>query len=300
MRAAALFGFLGAGKTSVLSHWLSAAGPPDALIVNEFGALGIDGPRLARVGVETVELSGGCICCELVGPLGDAVDALADQGAETLWIEASGLASPRGAVDALAGRCTLEAAVAVVDAARFSVLRRRLGSFYSDQVRGANAIILNKVDLATAAALDSARAGAAALNPGAPILLAVRGRVDPAIVGALAAPRAEGPEHRHVHADSCIIEAPAPLSRAGAESIFGGLPESVWRAKGSMIVDGAPAWVDYAAGRLDIAPAPEAPEPRAVAFIGAALDPAALSRAFGGAQASAAAANSASDSKRAS
>lgn len=300
MRAAALFGFLGAGKTSVLSHWLSAARPPDALIVNEFGALGIDGPRLARVGVETVELSGGCICCELVGPLGDAVDALAAEGAETLWIEASGLASPRGAVDALASRCTLEAAVAVVDAPRFSFLRRRLGAFYSDQIRGANAIVLNKVDLATAEALEAARAGAAELNPGAPVLIAERGRVDPAILGTLAAPRTGGPEHRHVHAESCVLKAPAPMSRADAESLFASLPESVWRAKGCMTIDGVPVWVDYAAGRLDIAPAPEAPEPRVIAFIGDALDPAALSRAFAGAQASAAAANAASDSNRAS
>ena len=284
MRAAALFGFLGAGKTSVLSHWLGSAGPPDALIVNEFGALGIDGPRLARAGLETVELSGGCICCELVGPLGGAVDALAANGAETLWIEASGLASPRGAVDALAGRCALEAAVAVIDAARFSFLRRRLGSFYSDQIRGANAIVLNKADLATAEALEAARAGAAELNPGAPVLIAERGRVDPAILGALAAPRAEGPEHRHVHAESCVLEAPAPMSRAAAERFFASLPESVWRAKGRMTIDGAPAWVDYAAGRLDTAPAPEAPEPRVVAFIGAALDPAALARALAGAR----------------
>ena len=56
MRATALFGFLGAGKTSVLAHWLAAGAPPrpDALIVNEFGALGFDGERLTRAGLEAV------------------------------------------------------------------------------------------------------------------------------------------------------------------------------------------------------------------------------------------------------
>ena len=152
MRATVLFGFLGAGKTTLLSHWLDAEAP-GALIVNEFGALGIDGPRLARARVEVVELSGGCICCELKGPLGDTVDALAEEGVETLWIEASGVARPHDILGDLARRCTLEAAATVVDAARFRTMVDRLGPFYADQVRGAGTVVVNKIDLAAAAEL---------------------------------------------------------------------------------------------------------------------------------------------------
>ena len=300
MRATILFGFLGAGKTTLLSHWLAESPPPDALIVNEFGALGFDGPRLARARLEAIELNGGCICCEQAGPLRDTIDRLADDGMRTVWIEASGLARPGEALDALDGRCAVDAAVTVVDATRFAVLNRGLGPFYADQIRGAGAVALNKIDLAAPGELEAAREGVAALNPRATLVLAERGRAARALVARPPAPRgAAPPTHDHVGAQSCVLAAPARLSAAGAARFFAGLPGTVWRAKGRMTIDGAAADVNYASGRLEIAPTAGA-APRRVAFIGRPLDPGALARALAGGQASAAAANASSVSKRAS
>ena len=279
VRATVLFGFLGAGKTTLLSHWLDAEAP-GALIVNEFGALGIDGPRLARARVEVVELSGGCICCELKGPLGDTVDALAEEGVETLWIEASGVARPHDILGDLARRCTLEAAATVVDAARFRTMVDRLGPFYADQVRGAGTVVVNKIDLAPAAELEAVRAGVADLNPGATVVFAEGGRVERTLVAPPpAADDVVG--HTHAAAESCIVDAPA-LSRAAAERFFARLPDEVWRAKGYAEIDGAPCFVNWAPGSLEIAHTP-APPHRHLVFIGRRLDRDALSRALAGA-----------------
>ena len=280
MRATALFGFLGAGKTSVLAHWLDSGAAPDALIVNEFGALGFDGPRLARAQLEAVELSGGCICCELRGPLRAAVETLADNGAETLWIEASGVARPQDLVAGLDGLCRLDAALTVVDASRFAAMRR-LGPFYEDQIRGAGAVAINKIDLASAAETESAGAAARALNPRAALSFVERGQVDPASVSRRPAGNTNDGHGSHVEAESCVVEAPASLSCAALGRFFARLPDSVWRAKGVVVAGGAPRFVNWAHGRLEIEEvARPAPQGRRLVFIGRGLDRAALSRAL--------------------
>lgn len=286
MRATAIFGFLGAGKTSVLSHWLAAGAPPppDAMIVNEFGALGFDGARLGRAGLETVEISGGCICCELRGSLRAAVDAFAGDGVETLWIEASGVSRPQDLVAGLDGLCAVEAALTVIDASRFAAMRR-LGPFYEDQVRGAGAVAINKIDLAPADVIHAAADAVRALNPGAALFFVERGRIDRASASRPPAGRGPGGHGAHVEAESCLVEPPAGLSLAALERFFAGLPDSVWRAKGVAVADGAPRFVNWAHGRLEIEEIEDAgraapPERRRLVFIGRAFDAAALARAL--------------------
>ena len=286
MRATALFGFLGAGKTSVLAHWLAAGAPPppDALIVNEFGALGFDGERLARAGLEAVEISGGCICCELLGSLRAAVETFADDGVETLWIEASGVSRPQDLVAGLDGLCDVEAALTMVDASRFAAMRR-LGPFYEDQVRGAGAVAINKIDLAPADVIQATADAVRALNPGAALFFVERGRIDRASVSRPPAGREPGGHGAHVEAESCLVEAPAALSLAALGRFFAGLPDTVWRAKGVAVADGSPRFVNWAHGRLEIEDIGDAggsapPERRRLVLIGRALDCDALARAL--------------------
>jgi len=94
-----LTGFLGAGKTTVLNEWLSAGKAEDvALLVNEFGAVDVDGPVLdATVGAgnRVMSLPNGCICCEVQEDLVDALIALADGSlARKGILETTGLADP--------------------------------------------------------------------------------------------------------------------------------------------------------------------------------------------------------------
>src|SRR5436190_3955129 len=126
-----LTGFLGAGKTTLLRHVLANAGGRRlAIIVNEFGDLGIDGEILKGCGIETcteenvVELANGCICCTVADDFVPALEGLLDRpdAPEHIVIETSGLALPKPLVKAfgwpaIRSRVTVDGVVAVVDGA---------------------------------------------------------------------------------------------------------------------------------------------------------------------------------------
>ncbi len=175
-------GFLGAGKTTLIRHLLeNAGGRRLALIINEFGDVGVDGDILRSCGVEAcpdeniVELANGCICCTVADDFAPAMERLLalPQRPEHIVIETSGLALPKPLVKAfdwppIRARLTVDAVIAVVDGAavaagRFAddpqkVLAQRaqdmaidhdnpLEEVYTDQLLCADLIILNKTDL---------------------------------------------------------------------------------------------------------------------------------------------------------
>ena len=183
-------GFLGAGKTTLVRHVLeNAGGRRLAVIVNEFGDVGIDGDILKSCGIESctgdsiVELSNGCICCTVADDFVPALKSLLDRPnpPEHIVIETSGLALPKPLVKAfnwpeIASRVTVDGVVAVVDGAavaagRFAddpeaIARQRaeddsldhdnpLEEVYEDQLLCADLVVLNKADLMSAAELTS-------------------------------------------------------------------------------------------------------------------------------------------------
>lgn len=183
-------GFLGAGKTTLVRHVLeNADGRRLAVIVNEFGDVGIDGDILKSCGIESctedsiVELSNGCICCTVADDFVPALMSLLDRPnpPEHIVIETSGLALPKPLVKAfnwpeIASRVTVDGVVAVVDGAavaagRFAddpeaIARQRaeddsldhdnpLEEVYEDQLLCADLVVLNKADLMSAAELKS-------------------------------------------------------------------------------------------------------------------------------------------------
>jgi cobalamin biosynthesis protein CobW len=175
-------GFLGAGKTTVIRNLLqNAQGRRLALIINEFGDVGVDGDILRACGVEAcpeeniVELANGCICCTVADDFVPAIEMLLSlpERPDHIIIETSGLALPKPLVKAfdwptIRSRLTVDAVVAVVDGAavaagRFAddpakLLAQRaedlsidhdnpLEEVYTDQLLCADLIILNKTDL---------------------------------------------------------------------------------------------------------------------------------------------------------
>jgi len=178
-------GFLGAGKTTLVRHVLeNANGRRLAVIVNEFGDVGIDGEILKSCGIEScpedaiVELANGCICCTVADDFVPALKGLLDRPSppEHIVIETSGLALPKPLVKAfnwpeIASRVTVDGVVAVVDGAavaagRFAddpqaIARQRaedssldhdnpLEEVFEDQILCADLVILNKADLMSA------------------------------------------------------------------------------------------------------------------------------------------------------
>ena len=211
-------GFLGAGKTTLIRHVLETAhGRRLAVIVNEFGDVGIDGELLKGCGVETcpeeniVELANGCICCTVADDFVPALDAILkrEPKVEHILIETSGLALPKPLVKAFAwpevkARLTVDGVVAVVDAAaiaegRFADDPERiaqaaaadpsighlspLAEVFADQVSAADLVILNKTDLVDAAQLAAIEALVRAhMRPTARLLRAAHGQVPASVL----------------------------------------------------------------------------------------------------------------------
>jgi cobalamin biosynthesis protein CobW len=209
-------GFLGAGKTTLVRHVLANAnGRRIAILVNEFGSLGIDGETLRSCGIpgcdDVVELANGCLCCTVADEFIPAMQALLDRPnpPEHILIETSGLALPKPLLKAfgwpgISSRVTVDGVITVVDgpavaAGRFAddpdaVAAQRaaddqldhdnpLSEVYLDQIHCADLVILNKADLLDEAGLAQLRAEITASLPRpAGLVTATEGRVDLAVL----------------------------------------------------------------------------------------------------------------------
>ena len=215
LRVNLLFGFLGSGKTTLLRHILGerAGERKMAVIVNEFGDVGVDGEVITGSNVNLVELTSGCLCCTLRGSLMSAVEELREKAAvEQIVVEATGVASPGDMLEDLndsriSHELDVGPLVTVVDAPKFTRLQQMLGEFYEEQVENADVLVLNKIDLATPGELDEAKAAVREINPDAVLLFAEQGDTDLALL--LDGPEsellaqmkaeAEGSAHHHGH-----------------------------------------------------------------------------------------------------
>jgi G3E family GTPase len=167
-----LMGFLGSGKTTLLNRILAGdAGPRSAVIVNEFGEIGIDGQLVIGAQEEILELNNGCICCTVRGDLSEAVRKLLTRrtSIDRIVIETTGLADPAPVIqsfildETLRQDTELDAIVTVVDACNIG---RQIGNEQArEQIAFADVMILNKTDLVSAAALGPLRRQLRALNP---------------------------------------------------------------------------------------------------------------------------------------
>jgi G3E family GTPase len=183
-----LTGFLGSGKTTLLNAWLRS---PDlakaAVIVNEFGEVGIDHALIASSNDNTIELSTGCLCCTVRGDLVDTLRELQAKRAsgevrdfDRVVIETTGLADPAPVIQALmtfpvARRFRLRQVVTAVDAVHgVSTLRQHPESV--KQAAVADEVVITKTDLPGAAAKNVVTA-VAALNPGARLHHSAAGNV---------------------------------------------------------------------------------------------------------------------------
>ncbi|KAA0677954.1 GTP-binding protein [Roseomonas genomospecies 6] len=167
-----LTGFLGAGKTTLLNRILAEqGGERTAVIVNEYGELGIDGLLVTATDETIVELNNGCVCCIVRGDLIEALIRLVEDGRgfDRVVIETSGLADPAPVIqsfvldEGLRGRFALDAIVTVADARHLPL---QLGHDEArEQVAFADVILLNKIDLEPAGQLDAVERDIRRLNP---------------------------------------------------------------------------------------------------------------------------------------
>ena len=230
-------GFLGSGKTTLIRHVLeNAKGRRLALIINEFGDVGVDGAILKSCGIDTcpeeniVELANGCVCCTVADDFIPAIEALLalNPRPDHIVIETSGLALPKPLVKAfdwpdIRTRVTVDGVIAVVDVAAVAAGRfaddpvklqaqreadssidheNPLEEVYEDQLLCADLVVLNKADLMDAEMTARVTAEIHATVPRAVKIVETReGRIDPAILLGLGASAEDDLANRPSHHD---------------------------------------------------------------------------------------------------
>ncbi|ELY42232.1 GTP-binding protein [Natronorubrum tibetense] len=215
-----LSGTLGAGKTTTLNHLLRESGDRDlAVLVNDMGEVNVDADLVAESSdisadeEELVELSNGCICCELRGDLLDAIGGLTrEREFDAIVVESTGVAEPlpvaqtltlgfdqsdvdptefyeETGIEPLEG-CHLDTTVTVVDAHQFNEAmqsdeildddgtKKHLGDLLVEQVEFCDVLLLNKCDLVDEATLAEIEATVETLQPRAEIVRTTHGRIE--------------------------------------------------------------------------------------------------------------------------
>ena len=222
-------GVLGVGKTTAVRHLLSLRPPEErwAIVVNEFGALGIDGAVLDSAGgslgtsaggggdgsgaVVVREVAGGCLCCAVAAPFTVAVtQVLRRFKPDRLLVEPSGLGHPGGIFDAFSSEhlrrhLEIRATIALVDA-RDVALRTDVfaSETFNDQVTCADVLVASKADVADPAHLDAFNEWAEALYPPkADVMRIANGGLPIEVLDVALAPttplRARTPAHARAH-----------------------------------------------------------------------------------------------------
>ena len=181
-----LTGYLGAGKTTLLNRILSEPhGKKFAVIVNEFGEIGIDNELVVNADEEVFEMNNGCICCTVRGDLVRIIDGLMRRKGkfDAIIVETTGLADPAPVAqtffmdEAVGSRTKLDAVVTVADA-KWLMDRLKDAPEAKNQIAFADVILINKTDLVAPEELSALEAKIRGLNPYARLHRTERAKID--------------------------------------------------------------------------------------------------------------------------
>jgi G3E family GTPase len=267
-------GFLGSGKTSLLNHILhSDHGLKIAVLVNDFGAVNIDAELIVGVEGETVSLANGCICCTIRGDLLRAISKLVRQEnpPEYLVVETSGVSDPIAVAQTFLmaevnSYVQVDGIVTLVDAEQLRTLSSSSEMLAIDQVAAGDIVVLNKVDLVSAQALQQLKEWIYEVAPNARIIETTYGKAPLELilsVGMYAPERlaqreqpdvhihaadepadhAHDAQHDHDHSlvfNTWHYQANEPLNRAALTNAINKLPGTIFRAKGIVWLEDDP------------------------------------------------------------
>ena len=229
-------GFLGAGKTTLLRHLLTNSGQRLAVMVNEFGSVGLDGDLIRSCGFcpeeeiegRLVELNNGCLCCTVQDDFLPTMERLLKRAdhLDGIVVETSGLALPRPLLQALEwpairSRVHVNGVVTVVDgealagghpvADREALENQRLNDpsldhitaideLFADQLDAADLVLISRADLVTGESMDAVRSSLESqVRDGTPLLPVRQGTIDPAVVLGLDHRDDHPADHDHDH-----------------------------------------------------------------------------------------------------
>lgn len=259
-----LSGYLGAGKTTIINHILSAPlGRRIAVLVNDFGQVNIDASLIENTDGETVSLTNGCVCCSIGGDLGDALAAQVNQPnpPDQILLEASGVSDP-ARIARIAGNwpsCQLDAIVTAVDVETFEQRRtdKFVGRMVMQQIEVADVLLLTRTDRSADTVSDQLRS----LNPSAPMHHAPNGQVDLRVLLGLHDPRLEIPDSDadHLHVSTVFWKPSEAIHGEILLAHLANLPAEFHRAKGFFRdeADGSMKLIQCVGKRCELLDAPE-------------------------------------------
>lgn len=239
-----LSGFLGAGKTTLMQRLLDTYKEHKiGVIINEFGEINIDAKLVSRDGIDIAELSNGSIFCACIkDKFVDGLIAMAKTDIEYLFIEASGLADPSNMGDIVSGikkdtddKLLIKGSICIVDGISFLELSEVLPAL-ERQVKHANAVIVNKMDLIEEENLKAISERVGEINPSVKIYAATHCNVDIKAIVDHFSPNLSGSEDTTNTYESrpttFIVRADEAVEKAKLVEFIQSIADSSYRIKG--------------------------------------------------------------------
>lgn len=262
MKTTVVCGLLGSGKTTFIRNFLKHGSEKTVVLVNDFGAAGIDGEIFSAGGIESVELPSGCVCCTLKFDLITTIERIVRQFApDHLVIEPSGVASPSGVLEALeSAGIKAVTVVGIIDAVEFLELYESgmYGSFFEDQVSLADVILVNKTDLADVEMIIKVISRIESINPRAIMFRTVNAEIRQSLPGPSPLRRDIQTRQAHFHFDTFSVKlrkgVQFDLLRALVDDLARGTYGTVVRAKVLAGTERGPFRFDITYGKVDCAP----------------------------------------------
>ena len=278
-------GFLGAGKTTLLNRLLAQSRGRIAVLVNDFGAINVDAGLIAEHDGKTMRLTNGCVCCSLADGFLDTMMRVLAEPFDKVVVEASGVGDPAAIAEIalVEPSLVLGAVLVLANAERLprQLADARIGDTVRRQIRAADIVVLNKLDLVDDEGRVAARSAIGAAKPGARIVEAVGAALPLALIAdAEAPPRSR---FRAVSDHEAVFRRldyrrEGVFDRAALTAALDGMPPSLQRLKGHLSLAGEGSWLLQMVGpRWTLEPS--APATTALAGIGTAdCDLAAVTR----------------------
>ncbi|ACR69756.1 GTP-binding protein [Edwardsiella ictaluri] len=217
-RVNVITGFLGSGKTTTLRHLLACKPTQErwAILVNEFGEIGIDGALLADSGAQLKEIPGGCMCCVNGLPMQIGLNMLLKTQPDRLLIEPTGLGHPKQILRLLESNVysawlTLQATLCLLDARQLNDERLQNNENFRDQLAAADIIVANKMDTYDGDACDALRHWQLAQGDERTLLETQHGQIDPAWLDRPRTHTTTLPDAHHHHTPSAPVSGIAAL-----------------------------------------------------------------------------------------
>lgn len=251
-------GALGSGKTTLLRRILEQPSRRIAVLMNEFGEIGIDGRVIEGKNVRIVELSGGCVCCSMAGELEVAVREILELARpDFIVVEATGVAEADALVYEVEDNLPelrLDSVVCIVDA-HLGTRHPHVGRIGRAQLEAADVVLVNKVDLITTDELRAIESRVRKINASAPLFRTVGCDVDTELLlGTGVGDKGGTGRHGDPPYESIAWATDGILDAERFRTLMAGLPAEFYRAKGFVRFAEETVLFNYVVGRPDYEP----------------------------------------------